>query len=168
VMHGERGQGVRRTHGNPCYDEQRCHRSSGAPGATPDYWDRFLVQIDQLSKDVTMKKIISALFVTLVAGSAFAQAPATTAVKADAKQAATVTKATAVEAKDVTKATAKSAGKIVSAEANDATGGAPAEPKVAAAHKTSAKSKAKAHAKAKATKKSAAVEADMTKEAAAK
>jgi len=40
-MDGKRGQGVRRTHGNPCYDEQRSHRLSGDPAATPHYWDRF-------------------------------------------------------------------------------------------------------------------------------
>jgi hypothetical protein len=42
-MHGECGQGERRTHGWPCYDEQRRPRLSGAAAATPHYWDRHLV-----------------------------------------------------------------------------------------------------------------------------
>src|SRR5882757_2320481 len=34
AMPGERGQGGRRPHGWPCYDEQRRPRSPGAPAAT--------------------------------------------------------------------------------------------------------------------------------------
>jgi hypothetical protein len=43
AMHGKRGQGVRTTHGDPCQDEQRSHRLSGAAAPTPHYWDRHLV-----------------------------------------------------------------------------------------------------------------------------
>jgi hypothetical protein len=38
AMHRKRGQGARRPHGEPCNDEQRRPRLSGALGATPAYW----------------------------------------------------------------------------------------------------------------------------------
>lgn len=43
AMHGKRGQGERRTHGWPCYDEQRRPRLSGAAAATPHYRERHLM-----------------------------------------------------------------------------------------------------------------------------
>jgi metallo-beta-lactamase family protein len=46
AMPGKRGQGVRRPHGEPCNDEQRGTRLSGAPAATPAYWNRLLVYRD--------------------------------------------------------------------------------------------------------------------------
>lgn len=42
TMHDERGQGARRPHGEPCNDEQRSSRLSGASETTPSYRDRFL------------------------------------------------------------------------------------------------------------------------------
>ena len=57
AMDGKRGQGARRPHGEPCNDEARkehgmpCFdkrgstRLSGAPAATPVYWDRLLVVV---------------------------------------------------------------------------------------------------------------------------
>jgi hypothetical protein len=45
AMHGKRGQGVRTTHGDPCQDEQRSHRLSGAAAPTPHYWDRHLARL---------------------------------------------------------------------------------------------------------------------------
>jgi bis(5'-nucleosyl)-tetraphosphatase (symmetrical) len=43
AMHDECGQGARRPHGNPCNDEQRRPRSSGAPDATSACPGRFLL-----------------------------------------------------------------------------------------------------------------------------
>ena len=43
AMPDESGQGARRKHGDPCDDEQRRPGSSGAPDATPDCRERFLL-----------------------------------------------------------------------------------------------------------------------------
>ena len=55
TMHGDRGQGARRPHGEPCNDAQRRSRLPGASGATPVYRDRFLLG---LPKSIAAKLVL--------------------------------------------------------------------------------------------------------------